>query len=428
MTHGLIEWDPPLRHRHGGDTFLDGIDVYYDFNWWRVCGHGRSQFRNGQSLARLARANCPEGKTPALLLTARDDVPERPITTETHFFLVVNLPRYLAQATGNAAVSYYADQLQAGIVRLAELEELASRPDVIDTVFSAERLAEWASDPEHRQRLRDALGTHETPSADLAQLLSAISALEGIRLDDEAIATIASLFGPGTDREQRWTLLRAVTADSDGRHVTGEVLTERIPERLGDARRAVEDYEALLAGPRTTETDMQSFIESNLWLLGLDYGEMRSGQPVLLGETDFLLDRHDGFYDLLELKSPQDPIIRVQSSGDAAPPPSAFSLSPALAQALAQVHVYRDRLTRHAEATYDLLGLPYSRDPRLIIVIGRADALPDPARRVLTELNKSLHRVEVVPYDVLGRRASAVLDNIERYRLAARGQPPDAPS
>jgi hypothetical protein len=38
---------------------------------------------------------------------------------------------------------------------------------------------------------------------------------------------------------------------------------------------------------------------------------------------------------------------------------------------------------------------------------------------VLTELNKSLHRVEVVPYDVLGMRASAILDNVERYLLDA---------
>ncbi len=50
-------------------------------------------------------------------------------------------------------------------------------------------------------------------------------------------------------------------------------------------------------------------------------------------------------------------------------------------------------------------------------MIGRADRLPEHSRRVLTELNKSLHRVEVVPYDVLARRAEAVLRNVERYLL-----------
>jgi hypothetical protein len=39
---------------------------------------------------------------------------------------------------------------------------------------------------------------------------------------------------------------------------------------------------------------------------------------------------------------------------------------------------------------------------------------------VLAELNKSLHRVEVVPYDVLAKRALAVLSNVEKYLLAVR--------
>jgi hypothetical protein len=38
---------------------------------------------------------------------------------------------------------------------------------------------------------------------------------------------------------------------------------------------------------------------------------------------------------------------------------------------------------------------------------------------VLGELNKSLHRVEVVPYDVLLKRAKALLDNVEKYLLGA---------
>jgi hypothetical protein len=79
-------------------------------------------------------------------------------------------------------------------------------------------------------------------------------------------------------------------------------------------------------------------------------------------------------------------------------------------------------LTRHADATEDLLGLPLSRDPRLIIVIGRADRLDDQSQRVLGELNKSLRRVEIVPYDVLAKRADAVLGNVEKYLLAVSAE------
>jgi hypothetical protein len=41
---------------------------------------------------------------------------------------------------------------------------------------------------------------------------------------------------------------------------------------------------------------------------------------------------------------------------------------------------------------------------------------------VLGELNKSLHRVEVVPYDVLAKRADAVLGNVEKYLLAVSAE------
>jgi hypothetical protein len=428
MTHGL-EWDTPLKYRKGGATFLDGIDVYFDFNWSAVCGHGRSQFRNGQSLARLARANCPDGKTPALLLTADDDVLEHPRTTDSHFFLVVNLPRYLAQATGNAAVSYYAGQLEAEIARMAALDEVASKPEVIEAVLTAERIAEWAmGDPARREQLRQALGEEdETPGTeiDIPALIAALGALEDLQFDSDSVAAIASLFGPAADRERRLELLRAVTDDPDGRYATGEVLAERTADRIADARGAMAAYQDLLDDPKTGETRMQEFIEKNLWLLGLDYAKMVAQQGLLTGTMDFILERFDGFQDVLELKDPQDSIITVkpQKRGSrAAPRPSAYALSADLAQALGQVHAYRDRLTRHAEATEDLLGLPLSRDPRLIIVIGRADRLPEHSQRVLTELNKSLHRVAVVPYDVLARRAGAVLDNVEKYLLVAQGQ------
>lgn len=428
MPHGL-DWDLPLRYRDGGAIFLNGIEVYFDFDWHTVCGHDRPQFKNGQCLARLAQANCPDGKTAALLLAARSDVPEHPRTTDSHFFLVVNLPRYLARATGNVAVSYYAEQLQSNITRMGQLDELASQPEVMEAVLTVERVVEWAAgDPGRRAHLRAALGT-DTPvgsEVDIPALVAALSTLEDLDLDSDLITAIASLFGPGVDREHRLGLLRAMTEDPDGRYVTGEVFAERTAERIADARGAMAAYQALLDDPDTNETSMQEFIEKNLWLLGLDYAKMVPQQRLLGGTMDFILERFDGFHDILELKDPRDPIItatiRGTGNGTAAPPPSAYALSADLAQALGQVHAYRDRLTRHAEATEDLLGLPLSRDPWLIIVIGRVDRLPKHSQRVLTELNKSLHRVQVVPYDVLAKRAEAVLNNIDKYLLAARGQ------
>lgn len=424
MPHGL-DWDPPLRHFTGSAINLDGIDVYHDFDWQGLVGHNRRQFINGQCLARVARAHCPEGKIAALVLTTKDVRPH-PHETDTHFFFVVNMPEALG-ATGNPAEALYAQYLESEIVKYAQIRELAANPEMIDAVLSVERVAGWLQDdPERQGQLRDVLGEQSQDDApiDLEVLVRALRTLMESDLDDAALAQVAEVFGPGIDRDSRMALLRAVTEDPDGRYVAGEVFVERTADRIADARRAMAAYQALLADPTTGETAMQTFIEANLWLLGLDYARMVPQQAFMTARLDFILERYDGFQDVLELKDPQDPIIVVRNDpqrDEAAPPPSAYSLSPALAQVLGQVHSYRDRLTRHADTVEDLYGLRQSRDPRIVIVIGRADQLSEHSRRVLTELNKSLHRVEVIPYDVLARRAEAVLRNVERYLLAGEG-------
>jgi hypothetical protein len=417
MTHGL-EWESALQYRRGGYTNLDHIDVFYDFDWSAVCGHDRGQFRNGRCLALLARQNCPVGKIPTLLLTERDDAREGFRTTEERFFVVVNLPRYLKLATGNAAISYYAMQLQYAIT----WQDVATRPDVIEQFLTVEHIAAWAGQSQERlDQVRIVVGQKapRDSTTDLVTTRAALRQLTHTQIDAEVISAVAALFGPHTDRERR-ALLRQLTEDPEGRHLTGEVFAERMVDRIADARREMAAYQALLDDHATGEVAMQSFIERNLWLLGLDYTRMVPQRRILVGALDFELERVDGFHDILELKSPQDELVttrRAEVGGEPVPPPSAYAYSNGLAQALAQVHAYRDQLDRHPEAQEDLIGLPASRNPRFIILIGRGDKLPPHARRVLAELNKSLHRVEVVPYDVLARRATATLANVETYLL-----------
>ena len=48
-------------------------------------------------------------------------------------------------------------------------------------------------------------------------------------------------------------------------------------------------------------------------------------------------------------------------------------------------------------------------------MIGNVDTLSENRQRVLKEMNKSLHRVEIVGYDVIAKRARAMIANVERY-------------
>jgi len=421
-----LEWDVPLRHRKGADERLCGIDVYHEFEWREVFRDERTQFKNGKCLASFVQDRCPSGKTPALLLTLRKGLKQGFHQTANFAVFVVNLMEYRTTA-GNAALSYLANHLDVDITDIDQLQELAASADpealrtFIESHLDLGHITEWAHANEERlRRLRDIVGPADPEQTTLAETLAAFDAAGGFSAPD--IRAIADFFGQSSDREQRLELLRAVTADPSGRYVTGEVFAERTPQRIQDARGAIDAYQALLEDESTTESAMQTFIENNLWLLGLDYAVMRPRRAGPSGVTDFLLERYDGFHDLLELKSPHDELIRAPdlSEGGGVPLPHEYALSRTLAQALAQAIVYRDRLTRHAEAANELCGLPHTRDPRLIIVLGQAEVLPEHRKRVLVELNKSFHRIDVVPYDVLAKRAKAVLDNVELYLVATR--------
>ncbi len=417
----VVEWDRPLAHRQGSPHRLDGIDVYYDFDWFEFFPDARAQFRNGRCMALLVRDDCPDGKTPALLLTTRDEVKEAPIETETHYVVVLNLPRYLSLATGDAAASYFAHGPRAVDTRITQLHTLAAQPEVISAVVDREldlqHIAAWASSrADGIEQLRSIAGVSQTDAERESNLPTALSALQTLgHIDPEIADALESLLRRDVQGEIRLRLLRALTDDASGRYATAELLGQRIAERLDDARGVTEQYSALLE-EGSTETELQRFIESNPWLLGLDYVQVRPRRALPRGEMDFILERYDGFHDLLELKSPQDQIIIAPNAVDGVPPSaSAFSLSPDLSVALAQVHVYRDVLSQAPEILDEQYGLPSTIDPRVIIVIGQVGPLPDHRKRVLRALNLSLHRVEVVPYDVLAQRARTILDNVERH-------------
>jgi hypothetical protein len=361
-----------------------------------------------------------------LLLTDRDEIKERAVETDSHYVLILNLPRYLKIAEANAALSYLANAVGTGIARLGDLAELADGSTeeqlraFLDLKLDSEHIAEWAAgDTARMAQLREIAGVepNEASPADVASVIAALRALEP--LDPDILHAVADLIHPETDRTARLRLLRALTSDSLGRYDAGTVFGDRTADRIADVRKAAANYRTLVEDPSSGESDLQRFIEENPWLLGLDYAHIRPRRQIPRGIVDFILERFDGFHDLLELKSPQDPIVIAPEASKLPPPASDYALSPVLAGALAQVHVYRDILTTDFAAAERLYGLEHTRDPRAIIVIGRAEVLPDHRRSVLRELNRSLHRVEVVPYDVLARRADAVLDNVERYLLAA---------
>ena len=417
-----LHWEPELCYRRGAPTNLDDVHVFYDFDWLDVFPDNRTQFRNGKCLAQHVREECPEGKTPALLLTTQDRA-EQSLTTDAFHVVIVNIHTYLELADADAALSYFASRSGTGIAGFDQLRRLVTAPEdvkaFLELKLTPELIRGWIQNNHERaEAVRKVVGA--APGHIEGDPVSPQAALEALAqmgdIDLEVATAIGALFGPDSDRAARLDLLRALTAHPAGRLDASEVLGQRTRERLDDLRKATREYKKLLADPESGETTLQSFIEEHIWLLGLDYANARPRKQVPRGQLDFILERFDGFHDLLELKSPHDRIIEVKKKAEDGVPASAsaYSLSRRLADALAQVMVYREVLSANPSISDEHYGLAHSREPRLVIVIGRVEEMDPYCKTILRELNGSLHRVEIVPYDVLGKRAEAAVASIDQ--------------
>jgi len=429
-----LGWDRPLKFRRGARQRLRGIELYYDLDWSKHFPDNRAQFRGGKNLAELVIRDCPDGKRPALLLTDRDDVPQGGRQTDVHHVVVINLPQYVTSTEDpGTAQAYLASLLGSGITlakRFSELteDEVEQAARWLDEHLDEAALLRWDSNNKQRLELLSRVADAGRPQedevedalGDVERALAALEALESV--GPEVAEAIAALATRDDEGEARLELLWALTDDDEGRVIAGELLSARVDERLDDARKAADAFDELLL--TSGETAIQHFLEAHPWLLGLDYARVRPRQPVVRGAIDFLLERFDGFHDLLELKSPDDPLFEMVGPKTEIRSPSAFRLSKPLSLALAQVHAYRDILS-HETTHAELYGLHNTRDARITILIGRASELTKQEARVLHELNCSLHQVEIVPFDVLARRAHAVLDNVKRYLVTADEQTAD---
>jgi hypothetical protein len=94
-----VDWWPEPVERFRGAKRLASLQVYFDFDWYRMFGHTMRQFPHGQSLASLVKRDCPKHLSPALLLTERDDIDAQWIETEDQqLVIVVPINDYVAHS------------------------------------------------------------------------------------------------------------------------------------------------------------------------------------------------------------------------------------------------------------------------------------------------------------------------------------------
>jgi hypothetical protein len=283
-----LEWDRPLRSRRGARQRLRGILVFYDFEWLEVFPDERTHFRHGQKLAEGVQQRCPEGLEPALLLTRRTDVEQGLLTTATCFLYVLNIDEWLS-AEDDFALAYLATHLAVepeNLGKYANLSLIADSAELshfLEQQLSVERVAEWLGQDHARlERLRRLMDLGVDAPADVQQALDAIAALGD--LNEAQVKQLVDFVVHLTDAKQRAELIRSVTTDEAGREAAAVVLHERVAERVGDARRDLDAYQALLEDRAARETDMQEFLATHPLLFGLEYASIRPQSQDLAGQ------------------------------------------------------------------------------------------------------------------------------------------------
>lgn len=416
----LDDWPVRLSQR-SSTVRLDGIEVFYDFDWREVIGHDRSAFRNGQALTRYVTSECPEHLTPTLVLTCLDDQQPRSTVSNDRFVVVVPIHEYQAQSGADPAATFFNRLAKAPITDLTRLAQLSSDEvdGLLDLHLDKDGLEAWLGrSDQNRSALVEMVSAKPELLADLASarppLHRQVGALDA--LDDDLVAAFLDyLARVGWPDEAQRAALSAVSRSPCGSKALGEALTDHLPARLQETRADAARYRDIIEDPGTTETRVQEFIERRPWLVGLEYHRVRGRLPVLRGETDFILDRFDGYYDVLELKSPNHAIVEEASQSRRGQPasPSQYRLSPQLGLALAQAHFYRYALSTMSPESAELYGLPHHRHPVVTILIGRAADLSVAGRHLLKEFNLSLSRVQIIPFDQLADRIEGMVSNLE---------------
>jgi Domain of unknown function (DUF4263) len=167
----------------------------------------------------------------------------------------------------------------------------------------------------------------------------------------------------------------------------------------------LEHYRALLEDPAASESIFQKFFVEHPQMLDPMAVEMWP-QPDLHGakEPDFVIRRADNTFLIVEIETPQKPLVTRKGQ-----------LSHQVTQAEQQVTDYRRFLVRNHHAAERCFGL--FDEPDCLVVIGREDHLSELHRGVLRESIKNRHRLKIVGFDWLLRRAEAIALNTVSHEV-----------
>lgn len=143
------------------------------------------------------------------------------------------------------------------------------------------------------------------------------------------------------------------------------------------------------------ERIFQKWIESNLWIFGVEYIKKHDVNKIaMFSEGDLLMESVDGYLDLIELKRPKASLLKFDKSHNCHYP------HPELSQVLGQSLFYLQKLSEYKlnlEKEYEVRVIM----PRIKIITGLNREFGDPENDCIRMLNSNLNSIQVITYDDL---------------------------
>ena len=180
-------------------------------------------------------------------------------------------------------------------------------------------------------------------------------------------------------------------------------------EMEGNITSEINNHEELLkykAGQ--PEKIFQNWIESNLWVFGIDYIKKHNSRKIALySEADLLMESVDGYLDLIELKRPKHELFKFDNSHKCFYPH--ISLSQVIGQSLFYLQKLQDSKLI-IEKEYEVKVIM----PRVKIIIGRNVNFKAEEKDSLRMLNSNLNSIQIITYDDLVQFGKLILASFKR--------------
>jgi hypothetical protein len=170
---------------------------------------------------------------------------------------------------------------------------------------------------------------------------------------------------------------------------------------------SISEFEEMLKND-LVEYDWQKWFTKNQWVLGSDIVEVLDERHIDTANiTDYLVEAHDGFLDIIEIKRPEGDLKFWNETLDHGNCVPSSDLTKATTQAIK--YIYEIERESNSIKFIEKVGIKTIK-PRCMLIFGRSNDWNNNQKESYRILNSSYHNVSILTYDHVLARAKRILN------------------